>query len=380
MPNTHLAAVFETLKAKYAAYYGVENVGREFSLNNSRVTASTLNPNFTPSKEIDFLLDVQSKSQFLQFVNFFTRSQKTGGSFKIGAQGRNTRTNDTKSGNERRVNDPKPPLLNEYVMKKAHFDFGLHDDDLSDMSEFPDWHQMYRLAQLIAYGDDIQIVGFHGTHHAATSDISTNPMLEDVNVGWLQLLKERNSSNVFTGNSNNEVHIGKGGHYLNLDQYIHDLYQAIPAHKRAAGMTATVGGGIMARSEAVYFADNAQTPSEKAVLQQKMITGVYGGLESIPANFLFDNAIMITNLKRNGAALSNLSVYTQRDSMKRSIEYVPKLERTVDWNACWRAYHIEDLNRMVSTDVEKVVYLDIKDANGKPVEVLKKPVGEWADL
>lgn len=265
-------------------------------------------------------------------------------------------------------------------MEKAHFDWGIHDDELSDMSEFPNWHTMYRSAQLKAYGDDVQIVGFHGKTHATTSDLSANPMLEDVNIGWFELMRTRMSSNVFTGDANGEVKIGTGGHYKNVDQWVHDLYQAIPMHRRESGMTCTMGGGVMANAEGVYFQTQGLTPTEKSMIQQKTITGVYGGLECIPAGFFFDNALMITNLKRNGAALSNLSVYQQAGTMKRSIEYVPKLERTVDWNACWRAYHVEYLDKMVVTDVHKVIFLDVKKPDGTPVEILQTPVGGWSDL
>lgn len=379
--DKNLQAVFASLQKQYADYYGVSNVGKSFYLNggNGGVT-NAMNPNFVPSKEIMFLEDVQAQNQFLQYCNLFTRSQKTGGSFRLGPQGRNTKTNNTAAGTERRVGGTVPPVLNEYKMEKAHFDWGIHDDELSDMSEFPNWHDMYRSAQLKAYGDDIQIVGFHGTSHATTSDMTANPMLEDVNKGWFQLLRERKSDHVFTGDANGEVKIGTGGHYKNVDQWVHDLYQAIPMNKRSAGMTCTMGGGVMAHAEGVYFREQGLTPTEKQMIQQKAITGVYGGLECIPAGFFFDNALMITKLKRNGESMSNLSVYQQAGTMQRQIEYVPKLERTVDWNRAWRAYHVEDLEQIVATDVEKVIFLDVLKPDGTPVEILKAPVGGWSEL
>lgn len=373
-----LNKIFATLQKLYAEYYGVANVGKAFSLDSgtTAVNAGT----FTPSKEIVLNSDMMAFSDFLSLVNIMPRSQLKGGSFKIGAQGRNTRTNDTKAGQERRVGEFKPAVLNEYEMVKAHFDFGIHDDDLADMSEFPDWHDRYRASMMEAFSNDRQIIGFHGTHHAATSDLSTHELLEDVNIGWRELFRQRNASNVFTGDANGEVHIGKTGHYANLDHWVQDLYQGIPAHKRDAGMTAVIGDALMGMSEGIYYKDQGSTPSEKTRIQEKAVTGMYGGLNGISASYFPQNAIMITSLKRNGNSFANLSIYWQKGSWKRSIAYKPELERTIDWNARREAYHVEDLQKMVDTNVEKVIFLDVKDANGAPVEILPLPVNKWADL
>lgn len=373
-----LQKIFATLQRKYAAFYGVENVGKAFALDSGTPAAS--NAAFVPSKEIVLNNDMASFSSFLSMINIMSRSQLKGGSFNIGPQGRNTRSNDTKAGQERRVGEVKPAVLNEYEMVKAHFDFGLHDDDLADMSEFPDWHDRYRAAMLEALSNDRLMIGWHGTHHAATSDLTTNELLEDVNVGWRELLRQRNPSNVFTGDANGEVHIGKNGHYASLDHWVQDLYQAITAHKRDAGMTAVIGDALMGMAEGVYYKDQASSPSEKVRLQEKAVTGAYGGLNGINANYFPQNAIMITSLKRNGNSFANLSIYWQKGSWKRSIAYKPELERTNDWNARREAYHVEDLQKMVDTNVEKVIFLDVKNASGNPVEILPLPTGKWADL
>lgn len=369
------------LQAKYAAHYGVdiEAVAKGFALNGG-TQLPTNEGEFTPSKEILLLLDVAKLNQFLSLVNMYTRQQKQGGSFRIGPQGRNTRTNDTKAGDERRLGQTQPPTLNEYQMVKQHFDWMMHDDDISDMSEFPNWRQAYRQAMLTAYGNDIQVCGFHGVEYQRTSNLSDNPLLEDVNKGWLQLMRERNASNIHTGNENGEVHIGKDGHYANLDHFVQDLYQGIPQHKRSPGMTAVVGEDLIAHAEASYFSEQGMTPTEKGKLSLKTIMGIYGGLEAIKASYFPLNMIMITPLKRNGNGHANLSMYTQRGSMKRAIEYKNEKEALIDWNKSYRAYHIEDIEQIVMTELNKVVFLDVKDSQGNPVEIVPLPANKWADL
>lgn len=379
MPELNAKQVFATLQEKYANHYGitVDEVSNGFYLGGD---SNYSNGEFVPSKEVVLNSDASAHSNFLGQVNIEPRKQQNGGSLTIGSQGRNTRTNDTKSGSERRVGEFKEPTLNEYQMKKKHFDFGVHDDDLDEMSEFPNWHQLYRQRFFESLSNDRQINAFWGKDYSLTSDLSTHPLLEDAGIGWRELLIERNPTNIFTGDDNGEVHIGKDGHYANLDHWVQDLYQGIPMHKRDAGMCATIGAGLMAMAEGVYFKEQGGTPTEKSHIKQKSITGLYGGIEAITADYFSLNDIMITSLKRNGNARANLSIFWQKGKWRRFITYDPKIERTVDWNARREANHIEDLEKIVWTNLNKVVFLDHKDSQGKPVEILSQPENKWDNL
>ena len=327
--------------------------------------------------EIDLNRDIQDFSPFLRYVNVMPRKHQKGGSLGIGSQGRGTKTNDTKNGNARRPNAPKDSVLNEYEMKKAHFDYGLHDDDIDAMSEYDDWSDEYRAGFMEAMGNDRVMIGWHGTHHAATSDLSANPLLEDVNTGWPQLLRDRASSQVLSGGSTaGEIKIGSaaGSDYANLDALVHDLYQGIPVHLRTAGMSAMIAQGIMAYSGATYYKEQAGTPTEKQQIREKGVTGIYGGLEALPPPYMPQTGIVITGLKRNGQRRSNLSIYWQKDSWRRKVEYKADLETSVDWNARREAYHIEKLNSMVMLDVEEIIFTDHNNA-----VLTRVPAHNWAD-
>lgn len=332
---------------------------------------------FKRATEVTLNRDIQNFSSFLEFVNVLPRTHQKGGSLRIGSQGRVTKTNDTKAGTKRRVNTPKDSKDNEYEMAKAHSDFSLHDDDIDAMSEFPDWADLYREAFMESMANDRIIIGWHGEEVSKTSNLTDNPLLQDVNIGWLKLLKERASSQVLNGGKTaGELKIGTaaGSDYANLDHLIQDLYQGIPVHRRTPGMTAMIAESIMGYAEGSYYKDQGSTPSEKQTIQAKSVSGMYGGLDSLPAPYMPQTSIVITGLKRNGQRMSNLSIYWQKGSWKRKATYEAELESSVDWNARREAYHIEDLNAIVALDVEKIIFTDHNNA-----EVSRIPAHNWSN-
>lgn len=364
------------------AYFNSNDISRitkPFSLNaQARVVANSgrAPADFDPKKEISLNRDMQNFSGFLRLVNVLPRSQQRGGSLMVTNQGRVTKTNDTITGQERRPSDPKESKLNEYEMVKAHSDFRLHDDDIDSMSEFPDWVDLYRASFLEAMSNDRIIIGWHGEKHEKTSDLSKNPLLQDVNKGWLQLLKERAPSQVLKGGKESGViKIGSksaGGDYTNLDHLVQDLLQGIPLHKRSPGLTALVSESIMGGAEGVYYQEQGNKPTEKVRIQEKAVTGMYGGLDSMPAPFMPQTGMVLTGLARNGQQYSNLSIYWQTNSWRRSVEYKASLESSIDWNARREAYHIEDLRSIVALDCEQIVFLE------SGLEINRIPDHHWA--
>lgn len=371
---------FRAIQARIAqAYHGDKNkiasVEKPFYINKGKAPEG-----FTPATETTLNRDMQDFSGFLQMVNVMPRTQQKGGSLTIGSQGRNTRSNNTYEGDSRRVGKPKDSTLNQYEMVKAHSDYMLHDDDIDAMSEYEGWEDEYRAGFMETMANDRIIIGWHGEEHALTSDMTANPLLQDVNIGWNTLLEQRAPEQVMT---HDVLKIGsnEGDHYKNVDHLIQDLYQGIPLHRRKPGMTASLSETIMGFSEGNYYREKAGTPSEKQHIDSKVITGTYGGLEAIPAPYMRQTGIFITPLARNGARRSNLSIYWQKNSWRRSAEYVAEKESSVDWNARREAYHIEDLKAAVALKANTIVFTDLgKDAEGNWIgEFDMLPADNFAD-
>ena len=74
-------------------------------------------------------------------------------------------------------------------------------------------------------GLDRIMVGWNGTHAAASTNLTQYPLLQDVNKGWLQKMRERAASRVIREGAatGSKVRIGKGGDYANIDAAVFDL-------------------------------------------------------------------------------------------------------------------------------------------------------------
>jgi len=375
-PEDAIHAIQSEMAYAYHGQRDVKLVRKPFDLVDAKGLVSS---DFNRASEVTLNRDIQDFSPFLSYINILPRTQDSGGSLMMGSQGRVMRTNNTYVGDKRQLNYPKKSVLNKYTMVKAHSDFVLHDDDIDAMSEFPDWKTQYRNAFLDSMGNDRIVVGFWGEKHALTSNQTDYPLLQDVNKGWIQLLKERVPSQVL---SVDEIKIGTGdgNDYVSLDHLIQDLYQAIPLHRRKPGMKAMISESLMGFAEGAYYQYAAKTPSEKPRIQTKTVTGVYGGLDALPAPYMPQTCIIITPL-RQGNVRGNLSIYWQKKSWRRSTKYYAENEQSVDWNARREAYHIEDLNAIVALDTKKIIFTDLgKDLEGKWVgEIDMIPTHHWAD-
>ena len=336
-----------------------------------RVKTSAVKASFaiTPTLTQTLNRDLHRGSAFLGRVTIQQRRQQTGKTLKISDGGPITKTNDTKGGNKRRPATHDAPFENEYQMRKMHTDFMMHDDDVADWSEFPNYQQLYRAAFQHRFNADRQMIGFHGESWVADSDLTVNPLMEDVNIGWLKQLKDRNPGNYFEGDLSGEVKIGidAADNYANLDAYVHAIYQMIPMHRRTPGMVVIVGEGLLAAAEGRLYTGQGETPTEKRRIEERQVIGTYGGLPAMTVDYFPDNGVLITNL-------ANLAIYYQRNSWKRYVRYEPDFEWTVDYNARREAYHIRDLKAIGGAFPLKVI---MTQANN--FEILPKPLDNWAD-
>jgi P2 family phage major capsid protein len=337
----------------------IQLFNQKYSVLRQMVAASNgLPDDFSRQSRMDFALtpdveallnhDATLQSGFLNMCNVEPRKQLKGNSLRIGPQRLNTRTNDTQNGDPRRPGTPTAWAENEYELVSAHSDFKIHDRDRDTWSQFPNFAEMYRQSYMDGINDDRLIVGFHGTSHVVTSDITTNPMMQDVNVGWFELLKTRNPANFITeGGTATEIRIATGTNddYANLDECISDLRSSIPVHRRK-NLIAVVGSSIIAAAQGKLYKSQGLVPTEKERIMNQQVIGMYGGLITVEADFFPDNAIMVTALKMPGyntATRSNLSIFYQEGSWRRVLEYKAEIESLVDWNARMEGYHIEDL-------------------------------------
>lgn len=223
-----------------------------------------------------------------------------------------------------------------YELFQTNFDIGLLYSLIDSWAKFPDFAERYMKMVREAMGNDMLQTGWTGTSVAATTNIGTNPLLQDLNKGWLQLIREFNSgSQRVIGTVGVPIALGSAG-FPNMDVLVHSARQMLPITRRnRPDLVALIGNDIMAQQQETYYADNGNTPTEKMLVNNGIITKAYGGMPSLTPPFFPDGMIMVTPLK-------NLSIYYQDSSVRRLQKDKPEKNQTQEFNSVNLGYVVED--------------------------------------
>lgn len=349
--RTKTTQIFNAICVALASNYGVASVSENFAVE--------------PTIEQKLYDAVYESAEFLTRINHALVDDLVGQSVFMsagaGVTGRaGVEKDDTK---ERKTKDVSGLNKREYRCHEEEIDVHLSWAKMDAWSKFPDFHNRYRNHVRQQKALDIIKIGWHGTHVADSTDLAKYPMLEDVNIGWLQLLRRDAAARVLKNGGTedaprvDEIRIGAGGDYENLDCAVHDAVQGIPLHKRV-GLVAIIGDELIAQDKGKHYAKNAHTPSEKDKVEMAQVINTYGGLPSFQVSFFPPRGILVTSF-------DNLSHYVQAGSTRMSIENNAKKKRVEDYESRNACYYVEDL--------EKAVYFE-----SDSVKINKAEDGSWS--
>ncbi|MGY1893594.1 P2 family phage major capsid protein, partial [Pseudomonas sp. SDT291_1_S447] len=133
---------------------------------------------------------ITAKADFLQRINVIPVTEIKGEKVFIGVSGPVTGRTNTKT-TDREAKDASALENSTYELSSTESDVGLPYAKIDAWAKFPDFHQRYSAAVQKQIALDRIMVGFHGVKAAAQTDIEAYPMLQDVNKGWLQQLREQ---------------------------------------------------------------------------------------------------------------------------------------------------------------------------------------------
>ncbi|GJH39073.1 phage major capsid protein, P2 family [Paraburkholderia hospita] len=303
---------------------------------------------FTVSPSVQQKIEAKQteSSAFLGKINVVPVDEQQGEKLGLGVGSPIASTTDTAA------KDRDPADLTDmdgaaYACTQTNSDTFLTYNKLDMWAKFPNFQVLIQQAIIKRQALDRICIGFNGTSRAATSDRAANPLLQDVNVGWLEKLRKQAAARVMaTGKTNGQVTIGANGDYANIDQLVFDMVNSLldAWHAESPDLVAIVGRGLLADK---YFPVLAQTlPSEQAAADLVISQKRMGGLQAVAVPFFPAGTIAITSY-------DNLSLYFQNGSRRRTIVDNAKRDRIEDYNSSNDAYVIEDLGKMCMA--EKIV-------------------------
>lgn len=290
---------------------------------------------------------VEDGNPFLQKINVVPVTEIKGERVGLSLSNKVASRTDTSSTGER-----VPKLLDNtesklYECFATEFDVALTYAKIDMWAKFPDFASRYMQMVRQAMGSDMVLTGWMGTSAAATTNIGTNPLLQDVNIGWLQKIRTFNSASQYViGTVGVPIQLGSTT-FKNLDVLAHTAKQRIPVQFRERpDLVLLVGSGVMSYAEETYYELNGNTPTEKAVMSG-MITKAYAGLPTFVPPFFPANALLIT-------PLSNLSIYYQDSSVRRLQKDKPEKNQVQDFNSVNLGYVVEE--EFMTSLVENITY------------------------
>lgn len=299
------------------------------------VTDATATFTVTPSVQQTLETKIQESSEFLGKINIFGVQELEGEKIGLGISSPIASRTNTATG-DRQTRDLTGLTSTKYKCEKTNFDTHITYAKLDAWAKFSDFQGRIRDLLVTRQGLDRMVIGFHGTGVAADTNIVANPMLQDVNVGWLQHMRIDAPARVHnSGNIPGKVQIGIGGDYENIDAAVFDTVRLLdPWYHNHPGLVCIMGRDLL---DDKYFPiiNVTQKPTETLaadiIVSQKRV----GGLPAVTVPYFPDGKLLVTTY-------DNLSIYWQESGRRRRTEDNPKRDRIENYESSNDAYVIED--------------------------------------
>lgn len=326
---------FMAFASRVALLNGIANAAEQF----------TVAPTIQQKLESKLL----ESSAFMKRINVVPVRDKEGAKLGLGNLGPIAGRTNTATGNPRKTRATHSLDKRGFKCATTHFDTHIRWATLDSWSEFPDFETRVRDQCMQQQGLDRLIIGWNGTHVAENTDIVANPLLQDVNVGWLQILREEAPHQVIPGiNTAAEgapplyrpIRVGPNGDFANMDALVMSAIMLMePQYREDTGLEAICGRELLHDK---YFpvVNQDNKPSETLAAQTVVAQKRMGNLPANTQPFFPPRSTLITRP-------DNLSIYWQAGARRRQLKDHAELEQIENFESSNDAYAIERIGAAV---------------------------------
>jgi len=284
-------------------------------------------------------------SDFMSRINVVPVSQQQGARVGVGVSRSLAGRTNTAGGNRRtpgRIADSE--AIDEYVCKQTNYDYAWGYALLDAWAHRPEFQQLVRDAVLVQKSADVITIGFNGVDAKSQTDRDTNPLLQDVNWGWLYKMRRYAPARVMAHGSkdNLKVYVSDTGNadYVNLDALVFDAIQNLlhERYKTATDLVVIVGSDLVHDKYFKIISEAGDRATEQVARDVILSSRQLGGKPTMQVPFFPSNAILITSLK-------NLSYYWQIGTARRQIRDEPALDQIENYESINDAFMVEDYGK-----------------------------------
>lgn len=303
----------------------------------------------TPAQKLETA--IQESAGFLKKINIIPVDEAEGEAIMLGVNGPTASRTKTGPGKPRKPRDPSGLTKDTYSCKKTNFDTSLPYAKLDAWAKFPDFQTRLSGSIAVQQGLDRIMIGFNGTSVAEDTDLAANPMLEDVNIGWLQKIRATAPDRVIDhGAVAGKVTIGATGDYKTLDGLVFDAIQLLDTwHRKRKDLVVIVDPALLHEKQLKALENGAQSNQEAKAADDIVTDTRVGGLPiEYDAPFFIEGGVFVT-------PLSNLSIYVQSGKRRRHLRDEPDYDQVADYQSSNEAYVIEDFGAVgLVENIERV--------------------------
>ncbi|GLK49627.1 phage capsid protein [Brevundimonas intermedia] len=284
------------------------------------------------------LIDKQAESSaFLGMINVVPVDEQSGEKLGLGVAGTLAGRTDTNA-RDRETRDPTTLDADRFECKQTNFDTHVGYAKLDLWAKFKDFQLRMRNQTLQQQARDRIMIGWNGIIAAVQTDRVANPLLQDVNIGWLQQIRVNRPTHVFAeGATPDKIVVAPtGSDYRNLDALVYDaVAKFLPEWVQGdTELVAIVGSGLLHEK---YFpmVDGEDKPTEKVAADILLSKKQLGGLQAVKVPFFPAGTILVTRL-------DNLSIYEQEGTRRKTIVDNAKRNRVETYESVNEAYVVEN--------------------------------------
>lgn len=313
------------------------------------VASAAVSFNVAPTVQQKLESKLLESSGFMKRVNVVPVRDLKGAKLGLGNTGPIASRTKTSTGQRRKTRATHTLDKRGYECHKTNFDTHIRYETLDSWSEFPDFETRVRDHCVQQQGLDRLIIGWNGTHVADDTDIDAYPLLQDLNIGWLQILREEAPAQVMQGiNTAPEgqpavyrpIRVGPGGDYANMDALVTDAIMLMePQYREDTGLEAICGRELLHDK---YFPviNQDHKPSETLAAQTVVAQKRMGNLPATTQPYFPAASTLITRP-------DNLSIYWQKGARRRHMKDVPEADQIENYESSNDAYVVERIGGAV---------------------------------
>ncbi|WP_421684465.1 phage major capsid protein, P2 family [Stutzerimonas urumqiensis] len=302
------------------------------------ITSAIVKFNVLPAVQQSLETAIQESSDFLKRINVIPVNEQEGEAILLGVNGPIAGRTNTGAGNRRNPSDRSALAKDSYSCKQTNFDSAFPYALMDAWAKFPDFQPRLTAAIAQRQALDRIMIGFNGTSAAAATDIAANPLLQDVNIGWLQKIRTGAPDRVLDEvvAASGKVTVGATGDYKTLDGLAYDAVQMLePWHRNSPDLVVLVSRNLL-HGKLLKAVEKGGASNEEELAADEIIAKArLAGLPIVDAPFFPDGKLLVTTL-------SNLSIYWQEGARRRHVKDEPEYDRVADYQSSNDAYVIED--------------------------------------